>query len=306
MAGRRSLLTTAEAVVADIEPGATLGFAGLLTASHSMPIVRELIRRGIGDLHVVGTASGLEVDMLIAAGLVRRVSAATVSGDTLEMIGPAFRREAQAGRIEVWECDEGMVYAALQAAAQRLDFAPLPVGLGGSYADLNEGMEVIASPFTGRPVLAIKAIPLDFCFIHAAASDPFGNVQFVGGGFGARAFARAAERIVCTVEQVIDNTAVRANPAATALAGVHDVIHAPFGAHPFASPGFYIYDEPLLREYLDAAKHWLRSDERGPLDAFFEQWILVPDSHWAYLDMVGSQRLYALGETLSDLPAGDS
>ena len=90
MSFRRSLLATAEEVVAEIKPGAVIGFGGILNHSHSMPVVRELIRRGVGDLHVVGTACGLEVDMLIAvasgmllvltsASVTRRIRAAAFS-----------------------------------------------------------------------------------------------------------------------------------------------------------------------------------------------------------------------------------
>jgi glutaconate CoA-transferase subunit A len=298
MSRRRSVLTTAEEVVSLIAPGATVGFGGIINSCHAMPIVREIIRRGIGDLHVVGVASGLEVDMLIAAGLVRRVSTAAVSAETVGMIAPAFRRAAQAGEIEVLESDEGMMYVALQAAAQRLDFAPYPVGMGAVYAEVNDGMTVMESPFSGRPVMAIQAIPLDFAFIHAAASDPFGNVQPAGGGLGDRALARAAAHVVCTVERLVGNHDVRRNPQATAIPGADGIVYAPFGSHPFASPGFYIHDEPFMREYLAAADAWLRRDDRRLLDEFFADWVTAAPTHWEYIERVGTRRLHALTEAL--------
>lgn len=298
MPRRQPLVTSAGAVVASLQPGATIGFGGLLGSSHPMPIVREIIRRGIGDLHVVGTAQGLEVDMLIAAGLVRRVSVATVSGDTLKMIAPAFRHAGQEGTIEVYETDEGLIYAALNAAAHRIDFMPWGAGMGTSFADLNEGMQVIESPFTGRPVMAVAAIPLDVAFLHAAAADVYGNVQHVGGSFGDRALARAADRVVVTVDRVVGNAVIRANPGATSLGGVHDVIYAPFGSHPFASPGHYFEDEPLLREYLAAVDSWTKSGDRVALDAYFASWVTGPADHWEYLDRVGARRLHALAEGL--------
>jgi glutaconate CoA-transferase subunit A len=295
---RRSVLTTPVEVVDEMTPGVTVGFGGLMNSCHAMPIVREIIRRGIGDLHVVGLASGLEVDMLIAAGLVRRVSTPTVSAETIRAIAPSFRRAAEAGELEVWDCDEGMVYAALQAAAQRVSFAPWPVGMGASYPEINDGMVEIASPYTGAPVIAIRAIPVDFGFIHTARSDPFGNVQVNGGGFGDRALARASRRVFCTADRIIGNHEVRRDPGSTALAGVDGVIQAPFGSHPFASPGHYLHDEAHLRDYLDAADAWLRRDDRGPVEAYFDEWIHGLPTHWEYLDHVGSQRLHQLEEGL--------
>ena len=70
---RASVLITDREAVAAVRPGDTVGLGGMMNTGHPMSVVRELIRQGIGDLHVVGLASGLEVDMLIAAGLVRRV-----------------------------------------------------------------------------------------------------------------------------------------------------------------------------------------------------------------------------------------
>jgi glutaconate CoA-transferase subunit A len=298
MSPRQSILLSPAAIVDEIEPGSTIGFGGLMNSAHSMPVVREIIRRGVGDLHVVGLASGLEVDMLIAAGLVRRISTPTVSAETVKAIAPGFRRAAQAGELEVWDCDEAMIYAALQAAAQRVSFAPWPVGMGTSYPEINEGMVEIESPYTGRPVIAIQAIPVDFGFIHCARSDPFGNIQFNGGGFGDRALARASRRVFATADRVIGNHEVRRDPDSTGLAGVDGVVHAPFGSHPFASPGHYVHDEAHLRQYLAAADAWLREDDHGPLDAYFQEWVHQLPEHWEYLDHVGAERLFSLEEGL--------
>jgi glutaconate CoA-transferase subunit A len=291
-------MTTAAEVVAEMESGVTVGFGGLMNSCHAMPVVREIIRQGVGDLHVVGLASGLEVDMLIAAGLVRRLSSPTVSAETIRAIAPAFRHAAQTGTIEVWDCDEGMIYAALQAAAQRVSFAPWPVGMGASFSDVNDGMIEIESPYTGKPVIAIRALPVDFGFIHTARSDPFGNVQVNGGGFGDRALARASRRVLCTVDRVIGNHEVRRDPGSTAIAGVDGVIHAPFGSHPFASPGHYIHDEGHLRFYLEAADAWLHTGDRVQIERYFDEWVHGLPTHWEYLDHVGSRRLHALEEGL--------
>lgn len=296
---RDTVLTTPSAVIDEVTPGSTVGLGGLMNTTHAMPLVRELIRREIGDLHVVGLASGIEVDMLIAAGLVRRISTPTVSAETIQPIAPAFRWAAERGELEVWECDEGMIYAALQAAAQRVSFAPWPVGMGASYPEVNAGsMEVIESPYTGRPVVAIKAIPVDFGFIHCARSDAFGNVQVNGGGFGDRALARASRRIFATVDRLIANHEVRRNPMSTTLPGIEGVIHAPFGSHPMASPGHYIHDEAAIREYLDAGNVLQKTGDRGSIEAYFDKWVRDPASHFEYLEAVGIERLAGLEEGL--------
>lgn len=303
-AGRASVMTTVEAAVDEIEPGATVGFGGLMNSSHSMPVVREIIRRGIGDLHLVGLASGIEVDMLIAAGLVRRISTPTVSAETIQAITPGFRWGAQSGKLEVWDCDEGMIYAALQAAAHRVSFAPWPVGMGASYPEVNEGMERIESPYTGKPVIAIKAVEVDFCFMHCSRSDIYGNVQVVGGGFGDRALARASRRVFATVEQIVGNHVIRRTPELTSINGVDGVIKAQWGSHPLAAPGHYIHDEAGIRRYLDAADVLLRHDDRSALDEYFGEWVHGPASHSEYLEKVGLDHLFSLEEGLHYDPVG--
>jgi glutaconate CoA-transferase subunit A len=280
-----------------VKPGDTVAFGGILNTSHPMPVIRELIRLGTGDLHVVGIANGLELDMLIAAGLVRRVSTPTISGESIHPgAGPAFRRVAQRDEIEVSEVDEAIVEVALQAAAQRLPFAPWLGGLGTSLPEVSDDLVEISSPFDDRRVLAVRALPLDVAFLHVGRSDLFGNVQPVGGGFGDKAMARAAKLTFCTVERIVGNEEIRANPSQTMVAGVDGIVQAPFGSHPFASPGFYLPDAPALREYVAAAQTWYRQDDRGPLDAYLDQWLSGPEDHWEYLRRVGPERLYGLEE----------
>ena len=303
MTARTPVIATEAEVVAELEPGATIGIGGVINNCHPMAIVREIIRRGVGDLSVVGLASGLEVDMLIAAGLVRRVSTPTVSAETLRPIAPAFRRAAQTGELDVWEGDEGMIYAALQAAAQRVPFAPWPVGRGSSLPEINEDMVEIEAPFGGERVIAIKAQPLDVAFIHAARSDEFGNVQAEGSGYGDRALARAATRVVCTVDEIVSNAEIRRTPGATLIAGVDHVVHAPHGAHPFASPGRYIHDADHLCAYLAACDKWVATGDRTALDSWFRQWVDGPADHAGYLARVGARHLDTLDERRNTPPA---
>lgn len=283
-----------------MKPGDTIALGGIFNTSHPMTVVRELIRLGTGDLHVVGIANGLELDMLIAAGLVRRVTTPTISGDSVHPgAGPAFRRAAQRDEIEVSEVDEAIVEVALAAAAQRVPFAPWLGGLGTSLPEVSDDLVEISSPFDDRPLLAVRALPVDVAILHAGRSDLYGNVQPVGSGFGDKALARAAKLIFCTVERVVGNAEIRADPARTMIAGADGIVQAPFGSHPFASPGFYLVDEPGLREYVAAAQAWYREDDRGPLDAYFDQWLSGPEDHWDYLRRVGPERLWGLEEGLT-------
>ncbi|MDG2114924.1 MAG: CoA-transferase [Actinomycetota bacterium] len=253
-----------------------------------MAMVRQLIRRGVRDLTVVG--SGLALDLLVAAGCVRKTIAYYVGG------GPSFRRAAEEGRIEVWECEEGILAAGLRAAAQGLPFLPWRGGVGTSLPDVNPDLRIIEDPIKGETLIAVPAIDVDVAILHAATSDPYGNVQHVGGpGWLDLFLHRAADRTIVQVEKIIPNEQVRANPAATTIAGADAVLRMPYGAHPFYSRGYYVQDKEFTKLYLQAAGAAAAGNDTD-LAQFIETYCHGPLSHGAYLELIGVQRLISLYE----------
>jgi glutaconate CoA-transferase subunit A len=275
----------------------TIAIGGFINAAHPMALVRQIMRRGLRDLTVVGAASsGLDVDLLIAGGCVRKVIAPYVGAEGLAPIGPAFRFAAQEGSLEVWELDEAHYYAGLRASAQRLPFNPWKAGVGTSYPEINPDLKEFRDPIGGELLLAIPAIEIDVALLHAAVSDRYGNVQHEGTGWGDRAIHAAADTTVVQVERLVSSEQIRSNPAATSIAGADRIVRAPFGAHPFASEGFYPPDERHIREYVAAAQELLRGGSRSPLDEYLGRYVLEPQDHVEYLERVGLRRLLDLSE----------
>ncbi len=294
---RRSVVTDAAIVRSLIQDGMTVAIGGFINAGHPMSLVREMLRSGVKDLTVVGAASaGLEIDLLIASGRVRKVITPYIGAEGLASIGPAFRTSAERGLVETAEIDEAMYYAGLRAAAQRLPFNPWRAGLGTSYPELNPSLVEFRDPIKGERLLAIPAIEIDVALLHAAVSDHYGNVQHNGHGFGDRAIAAAADKVVVQVEQLVSPQTIRAQPALTSVAGADHVVRAPYGAHPFSSDGYYPPDEPHIGEYVAAAQRWLREDDRSALDAYLERFVYEPQDHVEYLERIGMRQLLALSE----------
>lgn len=294
---RQSRVIELDAALDHVRPGMTVAIGGFINSSHPMLVVRGLIRRGLKDLVIVGAASsGLEVDMLIAAGCARRVVAPYVGGETLAPIGPAFRAAAERGLVEVYELDEAMYYAALRAAAQRVPFNPWRSGVGTSFPQVNPAIKVFTDPCNGETLLAIPALNIDVAFLHAAVSDPYGNVQYVGHGFGDRAIYAAADLTFVQVERVVSNEEIRRDPLRTAVPGADGIIRAAFGAHPFASPGLYTEDAEHIRAYVKAASVWAKANDRTALDSYLRRFAHEPADHVEYLERVGLRRLLALNE----------
>jgi glutaconate CoA-transferase subunit A len=293
---RRSIVIEETALDAWLRDGMTVALGGLATASHPMVAVRHMIRRGLRDLTVIGSpVGGLDVDLLIGAGCVRKVICPYVGAEALAPIGPFFRAAAEHGTIEIWECDEGQYYTGLQAAAQMLPFLPCRGGVGTSFPELNPDLKPFRDPVRGETLLAVPAISPDLALLHAASSDPFGNVQFAGTGYADRLLWRAADRTLVQVERIISNEEIRQRPERTALLA-SAVLKAPWGAHPFSSPGFYLADREHIAELVEAGRALARRGDGQPFEAYLDRYVLEPAGHLQYLERIGLARLLSLDE----------
>lgn len=297
LAERKSLVVTESEAADMIRDGMAIALGGFINSSHPMALVRQIIRRGIKGLTVVGAASGgLDLDLLIAAGAVKKLVTTYMGGEHYCPVAPFFRLAAQRGELEIFECDEGMFYCALRAAAQGLPSTPWKAGIGTSFPEINPEIKLYNDPVSGEPVLAIPAITPEVAIIYAAHADAYGNVQHVGTGFGDRAMWRAAKKTIAQVERVIPNEEIRKNPLATSLYGVDVVVRAPYGSHPFAGPGYYLEDGDHIREYVAAGNAYAKQGDRGPIERYLEKYILGPKTHEDYLERIGIRRLISLHE----------
>jgi glutaconate CoA-transferase subunit A len=298
MSARETRLIGEAEAAALVEDGMTVFIGGFVASSHPMAIVREIIRRGVRDLTVVGSATAsIEVDLLIASGVAGRVIAPYVGIEGHASIAPFYRTLAEAGELDIWEVDESMFYTALRAAACDLPFLPDRAGVGTDYEGrLNPDLKVFEDPIAAERLIAVPAVRPDVAFLHAAEGDAYGNIRFVGSGFGDRAGARAATTVVAQVEKVISNEEVRHSAERTSIHGVDHVVRAPYGSHPCSSPGYYLQDDTLIAEYVEAGRLFRREGDRAAIEAFLERWIRGPADHLAYLEEVGVRRLCSLHE----------
>jgi glutaconate CoA-transferase subunit A len=232
VAQRMTKVIPLEELSAHVHPGETVALGGAWMTNHPMAAVRQLIRDGIGDLHILGSLSSIDVDLLIAAGLVRELTFSMVS---LEAYGlaPHFRKAVQDGSLAINEVSGVAINVGIDAGARKVPYLPMR-GLGGSQLpELAPGnYAAITCPFTGDELLAV----------------------------------RAAGRVVITCEELVETGEIAANPATTHIPGflVEAVIEAPFGAHPCSHIPRYGFDAWAIMDYAD-----LCGEGGGP--AFLEQ-----------------------------------
>ena len=291
---RREVLTGEDEAAGLIRNGDVIIVGGFGTVNHPMPIIRALIRRKVKNLTVIGAATaGLEIDLLIGAGAVRKVVAPYIGAELYAPIGHCFRRAAENGEVEVYETTEYLLYSQLDAAARGLGFLPWRGGVGTSIPLLNPDYVPFKDPIHGEPYLAVPALHADWAIIHVGQADVYGNGQHGGARFGDRLLSRAAERVMLTAERIVPNSEIRKNPWATSVAYADVVVEAPYGSHPFASHGFYVEDDEAIQEYVSASGAFRRREMRA-WDAYLDRWVTGVTTHADYLARLSKDRLAKL------------
>jgi glutaconate CoA-transferase, subunit A len=290
-AQRRSKLMPVADALTKIENGAKVIASGVHFSNTPLALVRELIRRKVRDLEIIPTpATGLWVDMLLAAGVVRKL---WVSYIGMEFMGLAhnFRRAVENGTVEIVDVDEPTIFLGLRAAAGGLPFVALPPI--HKLTDLPkvspQVYREIVDPFTGRTAIATPPLAPDWAFIHVAKADVYGNGVSLGGRHMEDVIAKASAHVILSAEEIVDTGVITAAPTHTTVPGVlvEAVVHAPYGAYPGTCPGVYSYDRTHLEEYQDYAK-----DDRTA--AYLERYVYGSQGDRALLDAAGPERLAAL------------
>lgn len=279
-------LATLEEALEPIQSGCTLAIGGSLLRRQPNAAMRALIRRGIGDLTVLTWANTTAIDLLSAAGAVRRWEGIYAGMFSLGL-APNFRRGVESGRIEVRDFSETAMVARLRAAGQGLPSLPIKTLFGSDIALKNpEQIREYACPISGERLLAVAAAKADFTIIHGYVGDEFGNVQWPivrDSDDVDQMMAAAAERLIVTVEKIIPHDAVKRRPALTYIPGfqVEAIVEVPYGAHPSAVDGFYDEDEAHLADYLAS------SGTEAGARAYLRDFVHGAPTHEDYLAKVG-------------------
>jgi glutaconate CoA-transferase subunit A len=291
---RRKVDVSVAEAASRIRDGMTIAVGGFSIANHPMPIIREIIRNGVKNLTVVGAATaGLDIDLLLGAGCVKKLVAPYVGGEAYAPIGQCFRKVIESGEVELWECSEYTLYAALQAQAMGMGFFPWRGGVGSSIPELNPDLKEFKDPIHGETYLAVPALEVDWAIIHVGIADQYGNGQHLGAVFGDRLMAQAATRVMLVADRIVPNQVIRRNPYATSIPYADLVVEAPFGSHPFAAHGLYAEDSDHIRAYVSATTAFRKGD-RGPFDEYLTTYVYGPKNHQEYLEKIGLTRLLEL------------
>jgi len=237
--------TMRDAVAALVQDGDTVvieGFTHLIcfAAGH------EIIRQGRRDLTLCRLTPDLIYDQMIAAGCARKLVFSWAGNPGAGSLH-AFRRAAEGKGGAPLELEEyshfGMV-GRLSAGAARLPFWPMRNYMGTDLPVANPRISSVECPYTGERLATVPALNPDITIVHAQRADAQGNTQIWGLLGVQKEAAFASRRVIVVVEELVDETVIRADPNRTLIPGiaVDAVVVEPWGAHPSYAQGYYDRD----------------------------------------------------------------
>ena len=129
-------------------------------------------------------------------------------------------------------------------------FLPTRTLEGGDLPAVAE-RAIVACPFTGETMSAVPALRPDVAILHAQRADRSGNVQMWGITGDTVVGARAARRVICSVEEIVDERLVREEADKTVLPSHHidAIVEAPWGAWPSYVHDRYDRDDDYYRTW---------------------------------------------------------
>ena len=136
-----------------------------------------------------------------------------------------------------------------------MPFIPSRGVIGTDLVNLHPNWKVIEDPYNeGHDILLVPAIRPDIAIIHAYKADANGNI--LATGYEDRMVAQAAERVIVTVEEIVDYD-LSEDPRGGYLIPwpfVNHVVHAPGGSHPGGMSPYYTADNEHFQTYVQASQ----------------------------------------------------
>lgn len=277
-----SKLVSLREAVALVDDGGHVAFGGFAITRCVVAAAAELVRAGKRDLELSQVLGGMDTDILVGSGCVRRLA---YSGGSLDRFGPlhAVNRAILGGTIEVEEYSSLALTLRFHAAALGLPFVPAKSMLGSDLlANVGDGVRLERDPFTGDPVVALAPLAPDVAFVHVDIADEDGNAVIGGPTWSIRETAFAARRTVVLAEEVLPLGTIDPDAVTIPSPFVSAVAHVPYAAHPTAAIGRYDYDGAHLQAYVAAAREGAAEHAR-----YLDEYVRGVESHDRYLELVG-------------------
>jgi glutaconate CoA-transferase, subunit A len=279
-----------DAIAANVRDGDTLvieGFTHLIcfAAAH------ELIRQRRRDLTLCRLTPDLIYDQMIAAGCARKLVFSWAGNPGAGSLH-AFRRavEGKGHALELEEYSHFGMVGRLSAGAARLPFWTMRNYMGTDLPSVNPRIRTVTCPYTGESLATVPALNPDVTIVHAQRADAQGNAQIWGLLGVQKEAAFASSRVVVVVEELVDESVIRADPNRTVIPGliVDAVVVEPWGAHPSFAQGYYDRDNEFYVRWETISR------DPTALERYLDRYVYGCEDRAAYVRACGGlERLRA-------------
>ncbi len=279
------VMTAKEAVARFVKEGDEL-IIGNYTICTCMELVFEVIRQEKKHLTVFSQSGILDVDLMVAAGIVDRLVTTYVLRSGGKSGGSAVERALQNGSVELEDYTNFNYHARLVAGQHGFSFSPVLEGVMATDLFRKRGFmgddkyRVINCPYTGKEILTVPAANPDVCIIHVPRADKFGNAQYWGAMGSVASGALASKRIIVSCEEIVEHDVIQSSPHFTIIPAFRTdaVVEVPWGAHPTEVLGHYNMDLIGWGLFMQAAV------AEDSMKAWMDEWIFGCKDRRAYID----------------------
>ncbi|MEO6351286.1 MAG: CoA-transferase [Candidatus Limnocylindrales bacterium] len=279
-----------DAIADLVRDGDTLAIEGF-THLISFAAGHEIIRQGRRDLTLCRLTPDLIYDQMVAAGVARKLVFSWMGNPGVGSLHAVRRAtEGSSPALELEEYSHFGMVARYTAGAMNLPFFPLHSYTDTDLPKANPLIRPVDSPYGDGPIYAVPPLKPDVTIVHAQRADANGNTQVWGLLGCQKEAAFAAERVIVVVEELVDESVVRADPNRTILPGlvVDAVVVEPFGAHPSYAQGYYDRDNDFYLAWEQISR------EDASLKSWLDEWVYGLPGRVEYLERLGSERLRTL------------
>jgi glutaconate CoA-transferase subunit A len=276
------------ALVHDGDVVAIEGFTHLICFAAGHEIIRQRKR----DLTLARLTPDLIYDQMVAAGTARKLVFSWLGNPGVGGLHAIRRRveDADPAPLELEEYSHFGMVGRYTAGASNLPFFPLRSYFETDLPKANPLIRPIKSPFGDESVYAVPPLKPDVTVVHAQRADAEGNTQMWGLLGCQKEAAFAADRVIVVVEELIDESVVRADPNRTVIPGliVDAVVVEPWGAHPSYVQGAYDRDNHFYRDWDAIAR------DAATTQAWLDEWVYGVNGRAEYMQKMGAERLASL------------
>jgi len=252
----------------------------------------EIIRQRKRDLTLARLTPDLIYDQMVAAGTARKLVFSWLGNPGVGGLHAIRRRveDADPGPLELEEYSHFDMVGRYTAGASNLPFFPLRSYFETDLPKANPLIRPIRSPYGDETVYAVPPLKPDVAVVHAQRADAEGDTQMWGLLGCQKEAAFAAERVIVVVEELVDESVVRADPNRTVIPGliVDAVVVEPFGAHPSYVQGAYDRDNRFYRDWDTISR------DAGSTAAWLDEWVYGLAGRAEYVEKLGPERIAGL------------